>query len=349
MYRIASHAARVRIARSILRLAAGVACIALPAGAQVNLSITEADNGGFQVAATPPNDPNPDGIALGCSLNSPQFANLNTFPSGSTNAACIQTATIWVVNKGTAATSGQVAVNAALSPVQPKGSTVLATNGYCAFPGGCSAVGSNTANGWACIVTQGNVNCNRSDSLAAGGTYPAIVIRFLREDFSPPSTWNDLVTVSGGLDGGLTETDPTDNQLVTAPLAWQIIGQSNIPQTERASANGRYVTIHSVPEGLLVAVDGSLVKTPHTDFWLSGSTHSVDGDANGVPWGTPFGQTGSSPNLPWLLNSPTPVIGSITGTKKDTGIPSVIWSTLPPDVITGTVNYEAITFLYHKP
>jgi len=340
MFSITSIAAGSRVTRGLLGLAAGIAAIALPATAQVDLSVTEADSGSLQVAAQPGNNGFP--VALGCSLSSPQFSNTATYSGAS---GCIQTATIWISNVGATPTPvpGLITVKIELSPVQPKGSTVLAANGYCAY----TACGGNlavTAGIWACNgAVQGVVTCTTGASISPSANAGPIVIKYTREDFSPPSTWSDRVTVSGTVI--FTTGDPNTRTFENAPLAWNIIQQSTFP------TDGRYVTIHSVPEGLLVAVDGALVRTPHTDYWQAGSTHSVDGDAgNGVAWGLPFGQAGTQfPNFPYVLNNVVPVIASITGTKKDTGIPSVIWSTLPPDVITGTTNYEAITFLYHKP
>jgi len=121
------------------------------------------------------------------------------------------------------------------------------------------------------------VVCSRNDALAPGATYPPITIRFTREDFSPGSAYNDVVTVQGGTGGTppVTETDTSDNVLIGA-----IGAPVNFRQT-----GGEFVTIHSVPEGLPVMVDGQVVPTPHTEFWSYGSPHTIDAVfVNGGPF-----------------------------------------------------------------
>src|SRR5438270_1443159 len=175
-------------AGSTIALTAALFCSAMPVQAQVNLSITKAQSGDFRAGATNPSTPQ-----FFCSDISPQFSNA-LFYGGPPSPAtipnnCVNTITIWVVNKGTAATAGPggnaVVVTELLSPEQPKSSTVLSTNGYCAFPAGCSTGVVNLggtptppANGWACLVSQGRVTCARNDALPAGRSYPPIVIRF---------------------------------------------------------------------------------------------------------------------------------------------------------------------------
>jgi hypothetical protein len=253
---------------SMIALAAVLGCAAMPAQAQPSLAITEAQSGFFRGGSdlVPP-------TSL-CSNFSPQFSNalaygVGSFVGGSVQnlapSTCVSTIILWVTNKGNAPTVGPVVVTDALSPVMPKGSTVITTNGFCAFPGaqvgptfvaGCAnAGGAVAAGGWTCNVTQGNVACNRADALAAGATYPAITIRFTREDYSPGSAWDHVATVAGG-----------------GSASASVAGESvNFRQT-----GGEYVTIHSVPEGLPVMVDGQVVPTPHTEFWAYQSPHVID-------------------------------------------------------------------------
>ncbi len=286
------------------------------AQAQVNLSITATESGSFS--------------NTNCSQYSPQFNNPTVFPDIAV-AACVNTITLWVTNKGTAPTAGlggaPVVVNENLVPASPKKATVLATNGYCPFPGGCTSLGSTAPDGWNCVVGQGTVSCSRTDVLVPGQSYPPIVIRALVEDFnSGIHSLNSVTSVAGGVGGlsGLTETDQSDNFAFETGV--------NFPPTfpwQKA-----LVTVHSVPEGLLVMVDGTLVRTPRAYLWNVGDFHSIEGDYNGVPF---------PGNAPWVLSSFS-TGGIVTSIKTNT-----VFSTFPSNVVPGKVFYEQVTAVFTKP
>jgi hypothetical protein len=313
--------AKPRFAICFLGLAVILTC-SPSAQAQVDLAIVQADAGNFLAGA--PNT---------CSPFSPQFSNSDTYvgPIGT----CVSTVTLWVVNKGasTAGPAGNpIVVTDALTPVQPKGSTILSANGFCAFPGGCANLGgapAPAANGWNCNVTQGNISCNRNDVLAAGQVFPPIVIRVTREDFSPLSAFSDVATVSGGIGGpgNLTELNPADNTVISTPLPWP-----PNPLLPFLFA-GSFVTVHSVPEGLSVRIDGSWVTTPHTDFWLIGQTHSIDPDEGGTPF---------PGNAPWIFSAFS--TGGLTLSVHN----NVVFSTFPPNLSATGTWYEQVTAIYHK-
>ncbi len=294
-------------ARSLFGTAVAVLALSiLTAGlaqAQVDLAITQAEAGWFEAGA-------------GCSHYSPQFSNDSVY---SGPVECVASKRIWVTNKGTAASQGTVTVRDFMNPEQPKGTTVVAVNGYCAFPGGCGVFNQN-ANGWSCSVAQGSVSCTRSDSLPVGSTYPPIVVRLIREDFSPLLCFNDLAIVSGGTSGGLVDTNLGNNTVFDDSISWPL----------NLAFGFSAVTIHTVPEGQVVSVDGSLHRTPHTFFWRSGELHSVVGDNNGAPW----------PGNEGLKLTNVSVTGALTQVQNN----RVFWQF--PIVAAGVTPYEQLTFIY---
>jgi len=320
----------------MVALAAVLGFAAIPAHAQPSLAITEAQSGFFRAG----NDLVPPTVL--CSDFSPQFSNsaaygmaVNGTANGSAlvNAApgsCVNTVILWVTNKGTAPTVGTVVVTLALSPVMPKGSTVITTNGYCPFPGGqfgptfvagcANAGGTVPAGGWNCSVTQGNVSCNRADALAAGATYPPITVRFTREDYSPGSAWDDLATVTGGGSGPAVVAGNSDNFRISDANAACATG------TPTVQCYGEYVTIHSVPEGLPVMVDGQVVPTPHTEFWSYQSPHVIDAV---FPNGGPFPGSGPWTNfLGFTTGQVTTVTPSSGGLATTLNVTAANFSTI---------------------
>ncbi len=286
----------------------------ITAQAQVDLAITQSDAGVFAA-----------GPSANCSAMSPQYTNI---PDFARSGNCVQTKRIWVTNLGTAATNGVVTVRDFMTPEQPKGSTVLSTNGYCAqFQFGC-AIAPQAANGWACVVFQGSLSCSRSDSLAPGKSYSPIVVKLLREDYSPLICFNDLANVSGGTDGGLVDTNLANNTSFDDSISWPL----NPPLGRRETGITDAVTVHSVPEGLGVSVDGSLYKTPHTFYWKLGELHTILVDNNGVPW---------PGNEGW-----SPVLVSTDGVGISLKNSQVWWSF--PIVAAGLTPYEQITVVYTK-
>jgi uncharacterized repeat protein (TIGR01451 family) len=94
--------------------------------------------------------------------------------------------TITVSNTGGAVTSGTVTVTDTL----PVGLTATAISGT----------------GWACVL--GTLTCTRSDALAAGASYPAIILT-VNVAAGAGSPLTNSVTASGGGGGTSTATDPT--------------------------------------------------------------------------------------------------------------------------------------------
>ncbi len=333
-----------------------IICAAAPAVAQIDLTITVAESGNFIPG-------------IGCSKYSPQFVNEIQVPAlnppfvgshraPSIPAECIDTKVIWVMNKGTVATTGVVTVQDTMTAEQPKGSTVLTVNGYCGWDGTgsvsggywCNGVNPNgpfnpipanriAANGWTCNVAQGKFTCQRSDALAPGATYPAITVRVLREDFSPLSCFNNLAVVSGG---GF-DIDPTNNAQFDDFISSYTVNQLKYAQL---------VAINSVPMGRKVRVDGSVVTTPHYYAWEYGSLHTIEGEDNpqvDAVCSAPIPGTGT----PLTGNAGYTVVGYTSNGLLATGTSGVgcqnpVSFTLP-EFITGAFFYEAVTVRFKQP
>ncbi|MEZ4737108.1 MAG: hypothetical protein R3E79_59270 [Caldilineaceae bacterium] len=99
--------------------------------------------------------------------------------------------TITVQNVGSSATSGSVTVADEL----PTGLTAIAFTG----------------SGWTCTLMP--LHCTRSDPLAPGAAYPALVLTVAVTDNAPEALIN-RVTVTGGNDANLTNNSATDLTLL---------------------------------------------------------------------------------------------------------------------------------------
>jgi hypothetical protein len=116
------------------------------------------------------------------------------FTQGQTNAAY----TVIVSSQGTGPTSGTVTV----TDFAPPGMTLLSMAG----------------SGWTCPGTAAT-NCTRSDTLAAGASYPPITVTVnVAANASSPQV--NSVTVSGG---GSATTTTTDSTVITTPTPQQAL------------------------------------------------------------------------------------------------------------------------------
>ncbi len=273
-------------------------CAIAPAMAQGDLAITVSSAGWFQTQIGPP----PQGVY--CSNYSPQFNNeiqspanqwpfTDFHPAPTIPIGCINTKVIWVMNKGTVPTTAEVKVTDLLTPEQPKGSTILTANGYCAWENTGSTSGQIwclgdsrifgaptnkiSDNGWNCTVTQGKLVCTRSDALAPGATYPPITVKFIREDYSPLICFNDLATVTGG---GFTDIDPTNNVQFDDYQSWVTLFYTFYLPVNGLDNGHLLVVVNSVPNGRSVRVDGSYHQTPHFFVWGPSSIHTIEGEDN---------------------------------------------------------------------
>ena len=158
------------------------------------------------------------------------------------------TYTVTVSNQGTAPTSGTVTVNDPMAvPFLPTGAT---------------------GSGWTCDVLSGLVQCQRSDPLAAGASYPPITITVNIDATAPASATNtasvlnggdvnggnntasDLTTIAGGPDLTLTKTHTavfTQGQRATPALSYTLTAQN----VGASPTTGTVTLIDSVPPGLI--------------------------------------------------------------------------------------------------
>jgi hypothetical protein len=155
-----------------------------------------------------------------------------TFARGSADNAYV----VSVSNVGAGPTMGVVTVNNALSS-------------------GASA--SNVSGqGWSCDVVT--LRCTREDVLAAGASYPPIVVTVQIDPFTGSNVFTDTASVSGG------------GEAVTWNDGWTEGAATSEPDSQRVDT-----TITSVPVGLNVMVDGVQMAAPHTFSWPVGSIHNL--------------------------------------------------------------------------
>lgn len=156
--------------------------------------------------------------------------------------------TLIVSNGGTGATSGAVIVRDTV----PAGLTFPANPFF--------GVG-----GWSCGLASSTVTCSRSDVLAAGSSYPAILLLVNVAGNAPASVTN-TATVSGGGDitpGNNTASDPT----TINPSPDLTISKSHTPDPFIVGQNGTYtLTVNNIGGG---ATSGTVTVT---DFLPSALT-----------------------------------------------------------------------------
>jgi uncharacterized repeat protein (TIGR01451 family) len=143
--------------------------------------------------------------------------------------------TLVVTNHGSASTTAAVTVTDLL----PSGLT------WSAF---------TSSSGWNCgTTTPANVSCTRSDALAAGASYPAIV--FTVNVAGNAVSVTNTASVSGGGDFDLADNSASDPTTVTAQLV--------------------QVTVGASAQGLSFTVDNQPYTSQQTFQWAPGSTHSI--------------------------------------------------------------------------
>jgi len=111
--------------------------------------------------------------------------------------------------------------------------------------------------GWNCDPVA--VTCTRSDALAAGASYPAVTLTGQVRLFSPPFSFTNTATVSGGGEVN-TANDTAEVTAVTFTA-----GSLTVP-----------TTITTVPPGLQIKVDDVQMTAPHTFYnWIPGAMHTI--------------------------------------------------------------------------
>ncbi len=299
---------RISITRRVLLVAVILAMSAIAAMAAPNLSLTVAGQGTFTSLPVKV-----------CSLFSPQFTNQTSWKGP---GVCVDTITIWAFNNGPDDTDGTPVTVSNTFPVGlSKAGTVLAANGFCVFgAGNCGGV-TVAPNGWNCSATLGSASCTRTDVLAAGHSYPPIVLKVLVEDaFTAHLTeYDDVATVSGG--GSAATSKFTD-------FSGAVSGAGQVPCVIE-------VDVHTVPEGLTLVVDGVRVTAGDRPiFWQVGSIHTIQtDDPPGVPLNPGF--TLRAINVGGLLTN-------IFGPRN------TVLVNPPEGVVTG-ITHDQFTAIYSKP
>lgn len=215
-----------------------------------NLTLTAAESGNFLVD--------------NCSAVSPKYVNyplLRVDPStglktliSSVPSRCVSLVQLFVKNKDLTTPSGPVTLTDTIETQEPKGGTIL--------NGGVGGGLTFSQNGYTCNIApyMNSVTCTHAP--LAPGEEADLSLNVLMEDFWGPMGGgtsvglNNTAVVSGGLD-----TDPTDNARFDS-IAYRAPLEDGLPLNPRVPRV--LFTVHTVPEGQTVNVDGSVVTTPHT-------------------------------------------------------------------------------------
>ncbi|HXB20671.1 MAG TPA: hypothetical protein VNV88_04770, partial [Candidatus Solibacter sp.] len=164
---------------------------------------------------------------------------------------------ITVSNTGTAATSGTVT----LRDVLPQGMTAIALDGP----------------GWSCMAPPATFfDCTRSDSLAAGSSYPGLIVTVSIGNSAPMVT--NSASVTGGGDSQFhTVNDPTNVHTPTLAITKSHTGDFTVGQT------GTY-TLTVTNTGNLATLGTVIARDPLPVPDLTANAASGPGwDCSGVP------------------------------------------------------------------
>ncbi len=161
--------------------------------------------------------------------------------------------------------------------------------------------------GWTCGISTNSATCTRTDSLAAGGSYPPITLTVNVASTAPPSVDNSAV-VTGGNDGNSannTVTDPTtiiggpDLTITKTANGSFTQGQTGagytltVSNTGGVATSGTVTVIDNLPTGLSPAT----ISGPGWSCGISGNTATctrsdASGSGSELPADCPDGQRG---------------------------------------------------------
>ena len=170
--------------------------------------------------------------------------------------------TLTVVNAGGTATFGAVSVSDAV----PAGLTPTAAAG----------------SGWTCTVSGQDMNCTRSDALAAGQSYPPIALT-VNVAANAASSLTNVATVAGGGDANLTNNTASD-QTTIASGTDLTIAMSHDGAFRRGQIAAAYrLTVANVAggasSGLVTVVDAVPAGLTPTAATGSGWACGIDGQS----------------------------------------------------------------------
>jgi hypothetical protein len=109
-----------------------------------------------------------------------------------------------------------------------------------------------SGSGWNCTLASSS--CTRSDSLAAGATYPPVTLTVNVSASAVVGTYPVSAVVSGGSDVNIGNNSASDPTTISVPAA---------------------TTVTTSPVGLAFSVDGQTYSTAQTLHWTAGSAHTI--------------------------------------------------------------------------
>ncbi len=256
------------------------------------------------------------------------------------------TYTLTVSNTGTSSSNG---TTVSLVDTLPSGFTATALAG----------------SGWTCTLSS--PTCTRSDALAAGSSYPVVLLT-VSVSSADAGTYSNSVTVSGGGDASTGDNTGTDSTNVIAPPT---IAQTFSPTTVAPNVNSTITFTVGNPSANPVTLTGlAFSETLPTGLKLSGTATTTCSGATvtGASGGSSIGISGTGSSLAAgatctvtdtvasaAVGSYTGVTNNVTATNSNAGgtatatltvavTPTrVVFTTVPPTSITAGGNAGTIT------
>jgi|GEM_PF-850530 len=169
--------------------------------------------------------PNPRNSSSAAAL--PDLTSLVSHGGNFTRSDTADTYTITVTNSGTTPTNAPVS----LTDTLPTGLTATAISGT----------------GWTCNLS--NLTCTRSDSVAAGASYPSITLTVSVASNAGSPLVNSAM-VSGGGESNVSNDSASDSTIVNLPTATVTLGSL----TQTYDGSSKSVSVTTVPSGLSFSV-----------------------------------------------------------------------------------------------
>src|SRR5262249_44230721 len=142
--------------------------------------------------------------------------------------------------------------NAGLSPTS---GTVTVTD---TLPTGLTFPALGTINGWSCTNTTGTATCTRSDALASGASYPALVLT-VNVAANAPGKVTNAASVSGGGDTNPLNNNASDPTQVIPPPPDLTITKTHTGNFKQGQINASYtLTVTNAGSGPTV---GTVIVT----------------------------------------------------------------------------------------
>jgi len=181
------------------------------------------------------------------------------------------------------------------------------------MPWGLTATGMS-GTGWICLVNV--VTCYRSDTLAAGSTYPPVTLTVRVAADAPASVTNSVTVFGGGMTSGPNSSTSAGGQTGTDPTTIAQTGPAGTPPTPPAAPQ---LSVSSGHSGSFVQGDAAdLYTLTVSNAGSAGPTSGMVVVTDALPAGvTPVEMTGTG----WTCSLAAPTL-PVTSTSRRNPMPN---------------------------